>query len=156
MVKYWMMKSEPSVYSIDDLKRDGFSSWEGVRNFQARNMMRDEMKNGDLALFYHSNANPPGVAGVCRICRESHPDLAAQNPKSPYFDPKSSSKNPIWFMVEVEYVEKFPSFVSLKQLRNTPELKDLKVLQKGSRLSILPVEHKHFEIIYAMGRQSFP
>lgn len=152
MIKYWMMKSEPSVYSIDDLKRDGFTSWEGVRNFQARNMMRDEMTEGDLILFYHSNAKPPGVAGVCRVCREAHPDTTAQDPKSSYYDPKSSAKNPIWYMVEVEYVEKFPDFVSLSELRNTPELKNLNVLQKGSRLSILPVDPKHFDMICKMGR----
>lgn len=153
MVKYWLMKSEPEVYSIDNLKQDGFSSWEGVRNFQARNMIRDEMAEGDLVLFYHSNAKPPGIAGVCRICRAAHPDPTAFDPKSPYFDPKSSPDDPTWFMVEVEYVEKFPTFISLNDLRNTPELKDLKVLQKGSRLSIQPVDPKHFKIVCSIGRQ---
>lgn len=150
-IRYWLMKSEPDVFSIDDLKREGFTDWEGVRNFQARNFMRDEMKVGDLALFYHSNASPPGVAGICRICRESHPDLTAQDKESPYFDPKASESKPIWMMVEVEFVEKFPHFVSLAELKKHPELKDLVVLRKGSRLSITPVEKSDFEFIQALG-----
>ncbi len=145
------MKSEPSVFSIDDLKREGFSEWEGVRNFQARNFMRDEMQVGDLAFFYHSNANPSGIAGICRICRESHPDFTAWDKDSPYYDPKASPDNPIWMMVEVEFVEKFPHFVSLLELRENPQLKTLKILEKGSRLSITPVDTKHFEIICALG-----
>ena len=151
-MKYWLMKSEPSTYSLDNLKRDGVSAWEGVRNYQARNYMRDEMKKGDLALFYHSVANPPGVAGICRISRESFPDHTAWDPKSPYFDPKASPDNPIWMMVQVEFVEKFPHFVTLEELRENPLLSGLKVLQKGSRLSITPVEPAHFKLIRKMGQ----
>lgn len=150
-IHYWLMKTEPSVFSIDDLKRNGFSEWEGVRNFQARNFMRDEMRVGDLALFYHSNASPSGAAGICRICRESHPDFTAWDKASPYFDPKATPAKPIWMMVEVEFVEKFPHFVALNELRKQPQLEGLKILEKGSRLSITPVEKKHFELICAMG-----
>jgi predicted RNA-binding protein with PUA-like domain len=151
-IQYWLMKTEEAVFSIDDLHRNGFTDWEGVRNFQARNFMRDEMRVGDLALFYHSNANPSGVAGICRVCRESHPDYTALDKKSPYFDPKATQEKPIWMMVEVEFVEKFPHFVSLHELRNHPQLRDLRILEKGSRLSITPVEKKHFEIIRTLGR----
>jgi len=152
-MKYWLMKSEPSTYTIDDLKRDGASNWEGVRNFQARNFMRDEMRIGDLALFYHSVIIPPGVAGVCRINRESFPDYTALDQKSQYFDPKASPDNPIWMMVQVEFVEKFPHFVTLDELRANPLLEGLKVLQKGSRLSITPVEPHHFKLICKLGRK---
>lgn len=155
-IKYWLMKTEPSVFSIDDLKRDGFSEWEGVRNFQARNYMRDEMQVGDLALFYHSNATPPGVAGVCRVCQAAHPDFTAWNKNSPYYDKKASPENPIWMMVEVEFVEKFSYFVSLSELRKHSQLKGLKILEKGSRLSITPVEKKHFELIRTLGHQLTP
>lgn len=150
-MKYWLMKTEPSTYSIDDLKREGASAWEGVRNYQARNFMR-EMKIGDLALFYHSVINPPGVAGICRISRESFPDHTALDGKSQYFDRKASPENPIWMMVQVEFVEKFPHFVTLEKLRETPSLEGLKILEKGSRLSITPVESQHFKLICKMGK----
>jgi predicted RNA-binding protein with PUA-like domain len=152
---YWLMKTEPSVFSIDDLKANSFSEWEGVRNFQARNFMRDGMKVGDLALFYHSNANPSGVAGICRIVEENHPDYTAWDTKSPYFDPKASPENPIWAMVKVEFVEKFPHFIPLAELKNYPQLKGLKILEKGSRLSITTVDKSHFEFISALGNTKF-
>lgn len=152
-IQYWLMKSEPSTFSIDDLKQKGFSEWDGVRNFQARNFMRDGMHVGDLALFYHSNANPSGIAGICRICKEAHPDFTAWDKKSPYYDPKASADNPIWMMVEVEFVEKFSHFISLLELKNHPQLRGLRVLEKGSRLSITPVEKKHFELIRALGNK---
>lgn len=152
-MKYWLMKSEPSTYSIDDLKREGASAWEGVRNFQARNYMRDEMRIGDLALFYHSVIVPPGIAGICRICRESFPDHTALDPKSRYFDPKASPENPIWMMVKVEFVEKFPHYVTLEELKADPHFEGMKVLQKGSRLSIMPVEPAHFKLICKLGQQ---
>lgn len=152
-MKYWLMKCEPSTYSIDDLKRDGCSDWEGVRNFQARNYMRDEMRIGDLAFFYHSVVVPPGIAGICRICRESFPDHTALDPKSRYFEPKASAENPIWMMVKVEFVEKFLHYVTLQELKSNPQFEGLKVLQKGSRLSIMPVEAAHFKLICKLGRQ---
>jgi predicted RNA-binding protein with PUA-like domain len=147
------MKSEPDTYSIDDLKRDGFSAWEGVRNYQARNFMRDDMRNGDLALFYHSNTNPPGIAGICRVCHESFPDKTAFDPKSEYYDPKSTKDNPRWMMVEVEFVEKFPEIISIQTLRNTKGLEHMAVLKKGSRLSITPLKKEEFEIIRKMAKE---
>lgn len=152
-MRYWLMKSEPDTYSIDDLKRDGFSAWEGVRNYQARNFMRDDMRNGDLALFYHSNANPPGIAGICRVCHESFPDKTAFDPKSEYYDPKSTKDNPRWMMVEVEFVEKFPEIISIQTLRNTKGLEDMAVLKKGSRLSITPLKKDEFEIIRKIAKE---
>ena len=151
MIKHWLMKSEPSAYSIDDLKKDGFTSWDGVRNYQVRNMMRDDMHVGDLAFFYHSNAKPSGIAGICRICKTAYPDPTAWDPKSHYFDPKSSPENPRWVMVEVEFVEKFPNFISLEELHENKALKDLPILRKGSRLSIVPVQNEQFEVIRKLG-----
>ena len=110
--RYWLMKSEEDVYSIEDLERDGTTCWEGVRNYEARNLMRDGMKEGDLALFYHSNATPPGVAGIARITREAYPDHFAFDPKSNYFDAKSDPDAPRWLMVDVGFVERFPEKVS--------------------------------------------
>ena len=141
--KLWLMKSEPDVYSIDDLKRDGTEHWEGVRNYQARNFMRD-MAKGDLALFYHSNAKPPGVAGICRIVREAYPDHTQFDSKSEYYDPKSKKDDPRWSMVDVEFVERFDEEVPLQTLKAEPALEGMRVTQKGSRLSVQPVEKKHF------------
>jgi predicted RNA-binding protein with PUA-like domain len=149
---YWLMKSEPHVYSIDDLERDGSTCWEGVRNYQARNYMRDNMKEGDLVLFYHSNARPPGVAGIARVCKEAYPDFTAFDKRSEYFDPKSSKDNPIWYMVDVEFEEKFKHFITLSELRQTPGLEKMKVLEKFQRLSVQPVEAGHFNVIRKLGR----
>lgn len=148
------MKSEPSVYSIDHLKKDRKTCWEGVRNFQARNFMRDEMKLNDLVLFYHSNAEPPGVAGIAKICREAYPDAAAWDAKSKYYDEKASPKNSIWMMVDVEFVEKFPRLISLEELKASPSLQGMFVLKKGMRLSVQPVSKEHFEIVRKLSRSS--
>ena len=148
-MKLWLMKSEPDVYSIDDLRRDGTEHWEGVRNYQARNFMRD-MAEGDLALFYHSNAKPPGVAGICRIVREAYPDPTQFDRKSEYYDPKSNKDDPRWSMVDVEFVEKFAEEVSLQTLKDEPALEEMRVTQKGSRLSVQPVEKKHFKKVLKM------
>lgn len=129
------MKSEPSVYSIDDLKRDKSTSWEGVRNYQARNFMRDSMKKGELILFYHSNAEPSGVAGVARVKKEGYPEKSAP-----------------WVMVDVEFVEKFSRFVGLEELKSKKELAGMMVTRRGSRLSVQPVEKDHFKIVVKMGR----
>lgn len=150
--KYWLMKTEEDVFSIRDLERHGTTQWEGVRNYQARNFMRDDMKAGDLVLFYHSNARPSGVAGIARVCREAYPDHFAWDPKSKYRDPKASPENPIWQMVDVEFVEAFPSVVSLADLKNEPVLDGMMVLKRGMRLSIQPVEKKHFDAVRKMGR----
>jgi predicted RNA-binding protein with PUA-like domain len=150
-MKLWLMKSEPDVYSIDDLERDGTECWEGVRNYQARNFMR-EMAEGDLALFYHSNAKPPGVAGICRITRAAYPDDTQFDKKSHYFDPKSKKEDPRWSMVDVTFVEKLDEFVPLQALKDDPQLEGMRVTQKGSRLSVQPVEKKHFKRVLKMGR----
>ena len=151
--RYWLVKSEPSVYSIDDLARDRKTFWHGVRNYQARNTMRDEMKKGDLVLFYHSNADPPGVAGMARVCREAYPDFTAWDRESEYHDPKSSEENPIWFMVDVEFVEKFPTFVSRDDLCADPSLNDALVTRKGRTPSVQPVEPAHFRRIRTLARR---
>jgi predicted RNA-binding protein with PUA-like domain len=151
-MKYWLMKTEPNVYSIDDLQKDGTTHWEGVRNYQARNYMRDDMKIGDLVLFYHSNAKPPGVAGIGRVCKESYPDFFSWDPNSHYFDPKASPDNPRWFMVDVEFVEKFAEIVSLDELKEHPALNGMLVIKRGMRLSVQPVEKEHFDIVVKMGK----
>jgi len=147
--KHWLMKSEPDVYSIDHLERDGRESWEGVRNYQARNFMR-EMVEGDLVIFYHSNAKPPGAAGVGRICREAYPDETQFNKKSRYYDAKSKKEDPRWSLVDVEFVEKFGELVSLQTLKDDPALEGMRVTQKGSRLSVQPVDKGHFKRVLKM------
>ena len=146
------MKSEPGACSIDSLKNDGETYWDGVRNFQARNFLRDQIKKGDLVLFYHSNAEPSGVAGIARVVREGYPDFTAWDKKDIHYDPKSAKDKPLWFMVDIEFVEKFPHFVALEELKANPALKGMMVIQRGSRLSVQPVEKKHFEMVYRMGR----
>ncbi len=149
MSRYWLMKTEPNTYSIDDLEREGRTHWEGVRNYQARNLMR-EMQLGDRVLFYHSSANPPGVVGEARVVREAYPDHFAQQPDSPYFDEKASADDPRWYMVDVEFVRKLPGFVSLETLKGAPGLEDMIVTQR-SRLSVQPVTRDEFYIVCALG-----
>ncbi len=151
--RYWLMKSEPDVFSIDDLRKQKRTSWDGVRNYQARNFMRDDMQVGDMVLFYHSNAKPPGVAGIARVCKAAHPDHTALDPKSPYYDPRATRDNPIWMMVDVEFVEQFPGVVALDRLKRERALKDMLVVQRGMRLSVQPVERAHFERVAAIGKQ---
>jgi predicted RNA-binding protein with PUA-like domain len=143
------MKSEPYVYSIDDLKRDGSTCWEGVRNYQARNLMR-EMEVGDAVLFYHSNAKPPGVAGLARVARTAYPDHFAWEEGHKYFDAKSSPEDPRWWMVDVEYVDTLPEFVSLDELKSAPGLEDM-VVTKRSRLSVQPVRQAEYDVVVRMG-----
>ena len=150
---YWLMKCEPEAYSIDDLERDGIASWEGVRNFQARNTMRDDMKVGDGVLFYASNAEPSGVTGVAQIACEGYPDSYAFQKGHKYFDPKSDPENPTWYMVDIRFVEKFPAIVPLAELKATKGLEKMVVTQKGSRLSVQPVTRKEHEIVLKLGRQ---
>jgi len=142
--KLWLMKSEPSTYSIEDLQRDRQEPWEGVRNYQARNFMR-EMTQGDLVIFYHSSTSPPGAVGVARIAREAYPDPTQFDEKSPYFDPKSKKEDPRWSLVDVEFVEKFDQLIPLQTLKDDPALKGMLVTRKGSRLSVQPAERKHFQ-----------
>lgn len=152
-MQYWLMKSEPETYGIDDLARDRRTSWEGVRNYQARNFMR-EMKIGDQVLFYHSSAEPPGVAGLARVSRDAHPDVAALDRRSPYFDAKATPENPIWWMVEIEFVERFPNVIPLSDLKANPALDGMLVLQRGQRLSVQPVDASHFRAVCSMAKKT--
>jgi predicted RNA-binding protein with PUA-like domain len=145
------MKSEPDVYSIDDLARDGATFWDGVRNHEARNLMRDKMKVGDLAFFYHSNADPSGVAGIARISRAAAPDETAFDPGDDHHDPKSSRAAPTWYGVEVAFVEKLPEVVSLHAIKANPKLRGMALL-KRSRLSVTPVTAGEWKTILAMAK----
>lgn len=147
--RYWLMKSEPDVYSIDDLERDGKTHWDGVRNYQARNFMRDEMEVGDRVLFYHSNARPPGVAGVAEVVRAGYPDHTAQDPDSKYYDEKASEEDPRWYMVDIAFDRKLPRLIPLAELKDDPALADM-VVTSRSRLSVQPVEKRHFEHVLSM------
>jgi predicted RNA-binding protein with PUA-like domain len=149
--RYWLMKSEEDVYSIWDLEREGTTCWEGVRNYEARNLMRDQMRVGDEVLFYHSNAKPPGVAGLAKVVREGYPDHFAFDKKSPYFDPKSDPQDPRWIMVDVAFVEAFAAVVSLDEIRKQDGLGDM-VLVNRARLSVQPVTKEEFQIIRRMAR----
>ena len=151
MAKIWLMKSEPDVYSIDHLKKDGTTWWTGVRNYQARNFMMNEMKVGDWVLFYHSNAEPPGVAGLAQVSKSAEPDSLQFDKKSEYFDPKASKEKPIWFCVQVKYAGHFKHLVSLDDLRKEKSLSEMFVLKKGQRLSIQPVTEKEFATVKKMG-----
>ena len=144
------MKSEPDVFSIQDLKKKKTTDWDGVRNYQARNYMRDQMKKGDLVFFYHSNAEPSGIAGIARVCKESHPDKSQFDKKSEYYDEKASKEKPNWFCVQVRFEKKFPQLISLQQLRDETALSEMLVLKKGQRLSIQPVDEKDFLHIVKM------
>lgn len=150
--RYWLMKSEEDVYSIHDLEKDGTTHWEGVRNYEARNLMRDEMKVGDGVLFYHSNADPPGVAGLATVVKAGYPDHIAFDKKSRYHDPKSDPEKPRWFMVDLAYQEAFPEIVSLDRIRAAPELQEMALL-KRPRLSVQPVSKAEFHVIRRMGRR---
>jgi predicted RNA-binding protein with PUA-like domain len=150
-MRHWLMKSEPSSYSISDLEREGRTSWNGVRNYQARNLMRDEMREGDPVLFYHSSAEPPSVAGLARVVREGYPDPTARDPESPYFDPRADDDDPRWYMVDIEFVERFAQEVPLQRLRGEPGLARMPLLNR-SRLSVQPVRAEEFERIVALAR----
>lgn len=150
MPKYWLAKSEPDVFSIDDLKKKKTTDWDGVRNYQARNYLR-EMKVGDKVLFYHSNAKPPGVAGIAEVTKDPYPDPSQFDKSSEYFDEKASKDNPRWFCPQMRFVEKFNKFVSLDELKASKQLQDMQVVKKGSRLSVHPVTKVEFDKIVSMG-----
>jgi predicted RNA-binding protein with PUA-like domain len=145
------MKCEPAAYTIDDLARDGRTSWEGVRNYQARNIMRDQMQEGDGVLFYASNAEPPGVTGLATIARAGYPDHFAWKNGHKYFDEAGSAESPVWYMVDVGFIERFPAIVTLDTLKHTPGLEKMVVIQKGSRLSVQPVTPDEYEIVVKLG-----
>ena len=144
------MKSEPDVYPFSQLVADGSTHWDGVRNYQARNMMRDDLKLGDMVLFYHSNTKPPHVAGIARVSREGYPDHPSWDPESKYFDAKSSPDNPRWVMVEIEAIREMNP-VSLVDVKANPVLDDMPLVQRGQRLSVQPVSKGQYEEICRMG-----
>jgi predicted RNA-binding protein with PUA-like domain len=151
--RYWLMKCEPSAYSIDDLARDGETSWEGVRNYQARNFMRDDMRVGDGVLFYASNADPSGVTGLARVTRAGYPDAFAWKKGHRYFDEGSSPDKPVWFMVDIGFVERFAEIVSLETLKSARGLENMMVTKKGSRLSVQPVTRDEWNVVVRLGRR---
>jgi predicted RNA-binding protein with PUA-like domain len=151
-MRYWLLKSEPEEFSIDDLARDKTTWWSGVRNYQARNFMTQEMSLGDQAIFYHSNAEPPGAVGVMEVAKSAAPDPLATDKKSDYFDPKSTKDNPIWFCVQMRFREKLKRMISLDEMRGNPKLASMQLLKRGNRLSILPLSKEEFTEILKMAR----
>lgn len=149
-MNYWLLKSEPSAYSIDDLKRDKTISWEGVRNYQARNYLK-QMQKGDLVLFYHSSCDPTAVAGVAKVAVSAHPDASQFNKKDSHFDPKATKEKPTWYCPDVAFVEKFDEPVLLGVIKNDPALRGILLAQQGSRLSVQPVSKAHFDHIRELG-----
>jgi len=152
-MRYWLMTGEPAAYTIDDLARDGKTSWEGVRNYQARNFMRDDMQVGDPVLFYASNADPSGVTGLAAIARAGYPDHFAWKKGHKYFDEGTKKESPTWFMVDVAFVETFPEVVPLETLRATKGLEKMMVTQKGSRLSVQPCSKAEYDNVVRLGRR---
>ena len=149
-MRYWLMKSEPSCYSIDDLQRDKTEHWDGVRNYQARNFMRDDMQKKDLVYFYHSNAKPTGIAGIAEVCKTGYPDFTAFDPDSEHPDPKSDPDNPRWFMVDVRFKRKFKQVITLELLKQQSFLQDMRLLQKGNRLSGMAIEQKRWDFSFEL------
>ncbi len=152
-MNYWLIKSEPDCYSIDDFAKDKKTAWSGIRNYQARNFMK-AMKVGDLIIFYHSSANPPAAAGVAKVTKEAYADITALDSKDDHYDPKATKANPIWFMVGVSFVEKFKQAVSLPQIKIDPVLDGIMVAAQGSRLSVQPVSKIHFEYVRKLGSKA--
>ena len=154
-MRYWLMKSEPSCFSIDNLKNKPNQTyyWDGVRNYQARNFMRDDMKIGDKLFFYHSNCTPPGIVGVAEVVSEPYPDFTAFDPFSQHPDPKSTPENPRWYMVDVQFKEKFANIIALNELKQYAELLQMPLLRKGNRLSITPVSPAEWDFIMRLGQQ---
>jgi predicted RNA-binding protein with PUA-like domain len=150
MKNHWLMKSEPDAFSIDDLKRKKREAWDGVRNYQARNYMRDGMRVGDRVFFYHSNCAEPGIVGIAEVATDAYPDPSQFDPKSKYFDAGSSRDNPRWMLVDVKFVKKLKRTITLKELQADPALDGMVLLRKGSRLSVQPVETAHWEHILGL------
>ncbi len=151
-MNYWILKSEADCYSIDDLKKDKKTAWSGIRNYQARNFMRDHMKKEDMVLFYHSSSDPTGVFGIAEISSDAYPDATQFDKKDDHYDPKATKEKPNWVNIDVSFVEKFTQPITLHQIKIRPDLSGISVAQKGSRLSVLPVSKAHFEIIRKLGR----
>jgi len=150
---YWLFKSEPEVYGIDDLEQDGTTYWDGVRNYQARNLLRDEIKRGDGVLYYHSRNPPIGVAGVATVSRSGYPDPTQFDESSKYHDPKATDENPRWFVVDVTFERTLPRVVELAELKANPKLAEMMVVQRGARLSVQPVTRQQFDEVLRMARK---
>ncbi|MCK9607911.1 MAG: EVE domain-containing protein [Methylomonas sp.] len=151
-MQYWLMKSEPEAFSIDDLAERPRQTehWDGVRNYQARNMMRDQMKVGDLIFFYHSNCQLPGIVGIAEVAKESYPDFTAFNPDDQHFDPKSNPDQPTWYMVDVKFVRKLQRTISLQELKPQQALAELALVRRGNRLSIMPITQQQWDFILGL------
>lgn len=149
-MKYWLMKSEPDTFSVDDLKRKKREAWDGVRNYQARNFMRDDMRVGDGVFFYHSNCAEPGIAGLAEVASDAYPDPSQFDPKSKYFDAGSSRDNPRWMLVDVKFVKKLTRVITLDELKNHPKLASMGLLRKGNRLSVMPVDAAEWKYILGL------
>lgn len=147
---YWLMKSEPDAYSIDDLARDGTEPWDGIRNYQARNMMRDDMQIGDEVLFYHSSCKVPAVVGIAKVASGAYPDPTQFDRKSKYYDEKSSEEDPRWILVDIAFERKLDRPVTLTELKEHPALADFRLNKRGNRLSIFPVDKKHWDIVLSL------
>lgn len=150
---YWLIKSEPDVFSIDDLAKSKNQTiyWDGVRNYQARNFIRDEMKVGDKVIFYHSNAEPPAAVGICEIVKEAYPDFSAFDLASDHYDPKSKKDSPTWFMIDIKFIKKFSKPVSIGEIKSNKKLQKMNLIQRGNRLSVMPVTKDEFDEIVRMG-----
>ena len=150
MMQYWLMKSEPDTYSIDDLQSFVVDHWDGIRNYQVRNFFRDQMQVGDQAFFYHSNCKVPGIMGTMEIASKAYPDHTAFDPSEKYFDSKSDPENPRWLMVDVRYIRHLDQMITLSKLRLQKQIADMKLLQRGNRLSVLPLSKKEWQYILNM------
>ena len=152
--KYWLVKSEPKVFSLSDLEncKNQTTYWDGVRNYQARNYLRNEMKKGDGVLFYHSNSEPKAIVGYCQVVKEGYPDHTQFDPYSKHYFPSANPQNPIWYMVDIKLVKKFKKEITLEEIKNNPKLKKMKLIQKGNRLSVMPVTKEEWDEILKMGR----
>lgn len=148
-MNYWLIKSEPDAFSIDDLAATDKEHWDGVRNYQARNFMQ-QMNKGDLLFFYHSSCKPAGIVGIAEVATEAYVDHTAQDPDSNYHDPRATTENPRWYMVDVALKQKFKKMISLAELKRQPDLEEMKLLQKGNRLSVMPVDPVHWQLICQM------
>ena len=153
MKKYWLVKSEPNAFSFDDLKKskDQTTCWDGVRNYQARNYLRDEMKKGERALFYHSSSDLLAVVGICEVVKEGYPDHTQFDPDHDHYDPKADSKNPTWIMVDIKFVKEFKTPVTLDAIKSNVKLQNMKLIARGNRLSVMPVTKEEFDEITKMG-----
>ncbi|MEM5498465.1 EVE domain-containing protein [Paraglaciecola mesophila] len=153
-MQYWLFKTEPDAFSIDDLaaRPNQTEHWDGIRNYQARNFLRDQVKQGDKVFIYHSSCKDVGIAGLAEVVKEAYPDHTQFDPESHYYDPKSSPENPRWVMVDVKFIEKFPDVLALKKIKTMPEISEVGLVKKGHRLSIMPVNEQEFSALLAAAR----